>query len=286
MSRPPTDASTPPTATPVTDGRRRRDRRVRAALVVAAGALAVAVVAGVAAVAAGVVRVDALRDGDESSAGPDVVSSPAAGGSPSTVARGPVQVGRDSVGGLPFGTSRGEVLSTVTERLGEPEMTVDPTAYERIPGQRGWFEDGADNLSPSWAHRVAAVTCWQRLCVIFGGGTPEDLALRGWELADHRRWGDEPGPVRGRQDPEVRVEGGTTLGDTWGRLSTAYPRLTVAGGEGASVTVRDLPWPGIFDGVGEWRLSGPWDPTRPAEAPAGARVTRLSGGEGPEPGCC
>jgi hypothetical protein len=52
------------------------------------------------------------------------------------------------------------------------------------------------------------------------------------------------------------------------------------------VAVHDTPWTGVFDGVAGWRLSGSWDYTHPFRAPADAVVTRLSGDEGPQPGCC
>ncbi len=274
------DVPPPPTAAILLGGRsRRRARRARVVLAVAAS---VAVLAG------GVVGVDALREGDGRSSAPDVaVPAPNPTGSPGPAPRGPVPVGRGSAGGLPFGAGRDEVVATLTARLGAPDVTVEPTVYARIPGQTGWFAEGADSLSPSWAYRVAAVTCWQQFCVIFGGGAPDELVLRGWELSEYVRWGDDPGPVSEPQEPEVWLADSTTgLGDSWVRLSSIYPRLRVAGGEGASVSVRNLPWRGIFDGVGEWRLSGQWDPARPTEAPPGARITRLSAGEGPEPGCC
>ena len=86
---------------------------------------------------------------------------------------------------------------------------------------------------------------------------------------------------------DVRLAGtGIRLGDSWERLHAAYPDVVVSGAEGSTVAVRNTPWAVVFDGVAGWRLSGPWDYTHPARAPAGAVVTRLSAGEGPEPGCC
>jgi hypothetical protein len=52
------------------------------------------------------------------------------------------------------------------------------------------------------------------------------------------------------------------------------------------VAVKNTPWADVSDGAAGWRLSGQWDHTRPSQAPDGAVVTRLSGDEGPEPGCC
>ena len=89
------------------------------------------------------------------------------------------------------------------------------------------------------------------------------------------------------QLPDVRLaDTGIGLGDSWKRLHAAYPRTVVTGAEGASLAVQKTPWPGIFDGVAGWRLSGIWDFERPTHVPGGAVVTRLSGGQGPEPGCC
>ncbi len=112
------------------------------------------------------------------------------------------------------------------------------------------------------------------------------MRLRGWELAQHRRWSgfEELQDVR---DPDVRLaDTDIRLGDSWRRLHAAYPSTVVRGAEGASLAVLDTPWTTVSDGAAGWRLSGRWDPARPTHVPGGAVVTRLSGGEGPQPGCC
>ena len=190
------------------------------------------------------------------------------------------------VGRQPLGTGADRVVAAVTARLGAPDLGVDPQHYVRVAGSTGWHEVAGDPLSPSWRYPVASVTCWRSLCLLFGGDAVDTLRLRGWELARQRRWADE-GAARARRGPAVRLaRTGVRLGDSWERLHTAYPRTVVGGGEGASVAVNRTPWPGVSDGVAGWRLSGSWDYTRPTAAPPGAIVTRLSGGEGPQPGCC
>ncbi|MGD9961004.1 hypothetical protein [Nocardioides sp.] len=198
--------------------------------------------------------------------------------SPATPMGGSITVSGSGVGTLAFGTDAEEVVAVLTERLGDPDRRNGPQRYFRIRGSEGWFEDAADPISPSWHYPVTSQTCWDALCVIFGGDQPQTLQLRGWVLAG------EPTQETG---VDVRLAGsGVGLGDPWRRLHAAYPGTTINGGEGASLTVRDTPWSGIFDGVGEWRLSGQWDFTHPNHAPAGSRLIRLSGGDGPEPGCC
>ncbi|MGZ8738222.1 MAG: hypothetical protein ACXWW7_13735, partial [Nocardioides sp.] len=87
--------------------------------------------------------------------------------------------------------------------------------------------------------------------------------------------------------PEVTLAGtGIRLGDSWKALHAAYPSTGVAGAEGNSLAVADTPWEGIFDGAAAWRLSGEWDFEHPTTAPSDATVSRISAGEGPEPGCC
>jgi hypothetical protein len=210
-------------------------------------------------------------------------SSAPSGGA--AVVDGTVEVSGSGVGTHPFGSEDDEVLADVTALLGEPDLTTRPQRYERIPGSDGWFEDGDDPISPHWRYRVTASTCWDALCLVLGGDAVDSLRLRGWELTHYP--GTSGADVRDREQPGVRLAGsGIELGDSWKQLHAAYPATTIKGAEGASLAVDDTPWEGVFDGAGEWRLSGSWDYTRPRHAPPGAVVTRLSGGEGPEPGCC
>jgi hypothetical protein len=189
-----------------------------------------------------------------------------------------------AVGGFAFGTRLDDVTSGVTDRLGEPDATVDPIRYHRIAGEEKWFQDASDPMSPAWRYPVLSVRCWQSLCLVFGGRSGSTLALRGWELAARNRWnGAQSDPAA----PAVALQKtGIGLGDSWASLHAAYPGTSVDGGEGNTLTVSGAAWHGIFDGIGAWRLSGPWDPAHPTTAPPGAAVTRLSSGEGPELGCC
>lgn len=192
-----------------------------------------------------------------------------------------VEVSADAVGDQEFGAERDDVVQTLTRRLGEPDRTEGPTRFSRIEGHRGWFEHAGDPISPAWDYQYAARSCWGELCLVFGGDGADDLRLLGWALA--RPDADPPA------DPayDVRLaDTGIGLGDTWGEVREAYPDTIVNGGEGASLTIRDLPWPAFTDGVGEWRLTGVWDFDHPHRAPADAEVIRLSAGQGPEPGCC
>ncbi len=269
------DVPPPPTSAILAGGRRRQSvRRTQGFLAVAAS---VVVVVG------GVVGVSQLLSDDTSGTVPAPADTP----TPSaTLAGGPLDVSGSGVGEQPFGTAADEVVAAVTARFGEPDLSVGPQRYAHVAGSDAWFEDGQDPLSPSWKYQVTSVACWDTLCLIFGGDSAGTVQLRGWELAQYRRWA-EPATPEDPQAPDVRLAGtGIRLGDTWKRLHAAYPDTTVQGGEGASVTVRPTPWAGVSDGVGAWRLSGQWDYNHPNKAPAGAVVTRLSGGEGPEPGCC
>ena len=280
------DVPPPPTETILTDGRRRRVRahRTRAA---------VAVAASVAVLAAGLAGLRLILDDDRQGRSIDPVGTPTperatdpSDDPPDSPAVGPLEVSGTGVGAFPFGSDAEAVLADAAARFGDPDLTVGALQYVRIAGSDGWFEDAGDPTSQSWAYPVAAVSCWEVLCLIFGGDDTDALRLRGWEIAEYRRWSgsDQPSDV---QSPEVRLAGsGIGLGDTWGRLHAAYPRTVGAGGEGGSLTVQRTPWPAIFDGAGGWRLSGAWDPQRPDRVPDDAVVTRLSGGEGPEPGCC
>ena len=201
---------------------------------------------------------------------------------PTSVVGGPLEVSGSGVGTQPFGTDAEEVLAEMTARFGEPDRTLGPRRYARIQGSDRWYDTADDPLSPSWDYPVFAETCWAALCLVLGGAEPDSLRLRGWVLA-------EPGFAKPHDPPrpDVRLAGtGLRLGDSWKRLHAAYPDTVVHGAEGASLAVVDTPWPGFTDGVAAWRLSGTWDYTHPTRAPAGAVVIRLSGGEGPQPGCC
>lgn len=205
----------------------------------------------------------------------------------------PLDVSDAGVGAMPFGTGVDEVTAKLTDRFGEPEVSVGPTHYSRIDGQDGWYEVAGDPISPSWRHEFVSVSCWGGFCTIFGGDRADDLQLRGWELMETNRefsgttrWDASPH----RADPaqhDVRLAGsGITVGSSWEELHAAYPRTVAQAAEGASLAVGKTPWPGIFDGAGEWRLSGHWDYDHPAMSADGEVVIRLSAGEGPEPGCC
>lgn len=198
----------------------------------------------------------------------------------------PVAVSGTRVSGQPLGADAGQVIAAVTTRLGEPDLTVGPERYFRIPGSTGWHQVADDPLSPTWRYRVTSVTCWGTLCVLLGGATADGLQLRGWELSQHRRWSGSEETARVRRVDVHLARTGITLGDSWRELHAAYPGTVVGGAEGASLTVRHTPWRAASDGAGGWRLSGTWDYTHPDRAPAGAVVTRLAGGEGPQPGCC
>ncbi|MCB0906915.1 MAG: hypothetical protein KDB63_07345 [Nocardioidaceae bacterium] len=204
--------------------------------------------------------------------------SASASASPTVVT---LEVSGHAVGGQGFGSAQAEVVATLTGRLGEPDVSEAPSRFSRIPGHEGWFEVAGDTISPAWAYEYAARTCWGELCLVFGGDRAGDLRLRGWELARD----SEKTPAETSYD--VRLAGsGIALGDSWETVRAAYPGTVVDGGEGASLTIRDLPWPGFTDGVGAWRLTGTWDFDHPHRAPPDAVLIRISAGEGPEPGCC
>jgi hypothetical protein len=215
--------------------------------------------------------------------------TPAGSPSPASDPTRTLEVSGTAVGGVRLGADLERARAAVAERLGEPDLTVPPQRYTRLPETGRWAQDAADPMSPSWRWPVTAVSCWDGFCLVFGGTDADTLRLRGWELAEHRRWGPgSDGPDAAvRPAPDVRLAGsGIRLGDPWATLHAAYPGTSSDGGEGAALVVDDTPWPGIFDGVGAWRLSGVWDYEHPRRVPAGAVVTRLSGGEGPELGCC
>ncbi len=273
------DVPPPPIDAILADGRRRRGRGNRTR-----GALAIA--ASVVLVAGGLVGVSRLVAADRQGQTVDPAGQTSRPGTESNSTEGPFEVSGSGVGAHPFGTDAEDVLAAAVARFGEPEITVGPQRYIRLPGSDAWFEDADDAISPSWRYPVAYVTCWGVLCLVFGGDETDALQLRGWELAQHRRW-SEFEQMEDLQRPDVRLAGsGIGLGDSWEKLHAAYPRTVVGGAEGATVAVQRTPWAGVFDGVAGWRLSGQWDSARPTRAPDDAVVTRLSGGEGPEPGCC
>lgn len=189
-----------------------------------------------------------------------------------------------AAGPFDFGSGVDQVVTGLTERFGEPDVTVGPERYHRHTDRDEWFAD-EDPLSLAWDYPVLSVSCWQTLCLVFGGEAEGKLALRGWELTSFNRWAGyaEADPTA----PDVRLaETGIRLGDSWEALHAAYPSTTVGGAEGGTLAVANTPWDGIFDGVAAWRLSGHWDFEHPTTAPPDAIVTRISAGEGPEPGCC
>jgi len=194
---------------------------------------------------------------------------------------GTLEVSAHGVGDLDFGTGEDEVVGSLADLLGEPDRSEEPTQFSRIAGHDGWFEVAGDNISPAWGYEYAARTCWGDLCLVFGGDRVDTLRLRGWELARDA----EATPAEASYDVRL-ADSGIGLGDSWETVRAAYPGTVVDGGEGASLTIRDLPWPAFTDGVGAWRLTGTWDFEHPHRAPADAVVIRLSAGEGPEPGCC
>lgn len=205
------------------------------------------------------------------------------GGESSDTAR--LELSGSAVGSFGFGSDGDTVVSDLSRRFGPPDVSVGPKRYHRQDGRHEWFADKQDPLSEAWSYPVLSVSCWQALCLLFGGTADGELALRGWELASFNRWAGSGEVDQG--SPEVSLaETGIRLGDSWKALHEAYPATTVSGGEGNSLTVQNAAWDGIFDGVGAWRLSGQWDFEHPTSAPPGATVTRLSAGEGPEPGCC
>ena len=147
------------------------------------------------------------------------------------------------------------------------------------------FSRAADDvLGDAWQHRYHRRICWQSLCVHFGGAEQSSASITGWELA---KWLPVADYTADPKLPDAELEDtGIRLGSTWVELQAAYPDVVAGGAEGNTLAVDDTPWGGIFDGVATWRLSGQWNYERPTDAPADATVTRLSAGDGPEPGCC
>ena len=278
------DVPPPPIEAILTDVRRRREHRWTRNLVAVAATAAV-----VAGSLIGANRL--LADVGASSAGPPAAGSPTSSPTP---AQGPVLVSGSGVEDQPFGAAEDDVVTALSARYGKPDISMGTQRYVRIPGQKGWFERADDPSSLSWQYEYTSLRCWGTLCLVFGGDDAETLQLRGWELTKNRTWAVSPSPgtpstaePTSPRSPDVRLAGsGIRLGSTWKQLHAAYPDTVGGGGEGASLVVKNTPWAGISDGVGAWRLSGGWDYTRPTHVPAGAKVIRLSAGEGPQPGCC
>ena len=197
-----------------------------------------------------------------------------------------VTVARTAVGESSFGDPREDTVSALTEHLGEPDLQVPPQQFEQVDDRGEWYESADDQISPRWAHPVFSATCWDGLCVMFGGPSTAELALRGWELSTYNRWSPEVRET-GAPEPGVVLAGSEiTLGDPWTALHAAYPTTRLGWAEGGTLGVEGAPWRTIFDGVDGWRVSGYADRHHPDRAPDDAVVTRLSAGEGPEPGCC
>jgi|GEM_PF-2419985 len=217
---------------------------------------------------------------------PVVAASPTPTSTPAPETAVAVVVSGTTVGDSRFGDPRAATVATLTDELGEPDATVGPQRFEQMGGSGPWYQSGGDNLSPAWDYPVFATTCWDGFCVLFGGEDADDLELRGWELATYNRW-HETRKDAGVPEPGVALaDTGVTLGDSWETLHAAYPDTETHWAEGAAVGVGGAPWPTIFDGVDGWRMSGFVDYEHPERTPDGSVVTRLSAGEGPEPGCC
>lgn len=202
---------------------------------------------------------------------------------PSTAPEQILDATATGIGEWEFGDPADEVITDMTESFGAPD---DDTAWDELDQVADGFSvNGGDSLSATWDHRQLRTVCWQSLCAVFGGDTVAAATFRGWALTSIPEWNDyEPVDVT---QPRIALAGsGITLGDTWADFQAAYPDAVPRGAEGASLGIAHPPWPGIFDGADEWRLSGTWDYTRPRYAPPGSEVTRMSAGEGPEPGCC
>lgn len=208
-----------------------------------------------------------------------------------TFPRGPaiIEVDGDSVAGVAFGTPAEQAIAAVTTAVGTGAASdsgwkqfiaaEDLSEDEFVdPGE---FYASDDYLGESWAHRYHRVVCWGALCIHVGGDSPAGGVLRGWELGISGGRTPDPG------FPPVALTGtGIRLGSSWAQVRSSYPGVVAGGGEGGSLVINNLPWEGIFDGAGSWRLAGRWDFDRPTFAPDDAAIIRLSAGEGPEPNCC
>jgi hypothetical protein len=184
-----------------------------------------------------------------------------------------------------FGDPAAPVLAGMTEWFGPPDYDPGWDEFEQGASDGRWYGDGQDPLSPAWEHPFFRVACWQSLCSLFGGPSEADATFRGWELSRWQAWNGYADVDA--SEPRIALAGsGIQIGDTWSDFTDAYPQAAPGGGEGNSLVIDNPPWPGIFDGVWAWRLDGVWDPAQPMQAPADSEITRMSGGTGPEPGCC
>lgn len=191
----------------------------------------------------------------------------------------------DGLGEWQFGDTAAPALADMTEWFGQPDYDPGWDEFVQNPADGRWYAGGVDPLAPAWEHRFFRVACWQSLCSLFGGPSEAKATFRGWELSRWQSWNGYADVDE--SEPRIALEGsGIQIGDTWSDFKEAYPQAVPGGGEGNSLVIDNPPWPGIFDGVWAWRLEGAWDPNRPRNAPADAAITRMSGGTGPEPGCC
>ena len=200
--------------------------------------------------------------------------------------RAPLLTANDEgLGEWRFGDQAAPVLADMTEWFGPADYDPGWDEFVQDPADGRWYGDGADPLSPAWEHRFFRVACWQSLCSLFGGPSEAEATFRGWELSRWQAWNGYADVDE--SEPRIALEGsGIQLGDTWSDFREAYPQAVAGGGEGNSLVIDNPPWPGIFDGVWAWRLDGTWDSNRPRYAPGDSVITRMSGGTGPEPGCC
>ena len=149
MSKQPTDAEYAERVAGA-GGRRRAVRRTQGFFALAAS---VAVVAG------GLVGLNRLPSDDAPGSSSDAASNASAPSA--SVVVGPLDVSGSGVGTQSFGTDAADVLAAVTARFGEPDLTVGPRRYFRLPDSDAWYEAADDPLSPSWQYPITSVT-WER----------------------------------------------------------------------------------------------------------------------------
>lgn len=201
-------------------------------------------------------------------------------------ARQPLLTADDTgLGPWRFGSPFAEVYAGMKTWFDAPDFETGWTRYHRFGRQPGWFAEQGDPISLSWGYEYVRLACWEALCAIFGGASPAAGTFLGWELSKWRRW-DSYAEVDTSEPPVALAGSQIGLGDTWADFSAAYPDATLGVGEGNGIVIDNPPWPGIFDGVWAWRLEGAATNGDVSQAPPGAKIVRMSGGEGPEPGCC